>query len=42
MMGIEFVEGWDYSSEFGVDSILFVVVNELMVECMGWDDLIGC
>ena len=40
-MGIEFVAGRDYSSEFGADSTQSVVVNESMVERMGWDDPIG-
>lgn len=40
-MGIEFVEGRDYNSEFGADSTLSVIVNESMVERMGWEDPIG-
>ncbi|MBX2874748.1 MAG: ABC transporter permease [Saprospiraceae bacterium] len=40
-MGIEFVAGRDYNSEFGADSTLSVVVNESMVERMGWDDPLG-
>lgn len=40
-MNIEFVAGRDYSGEFGADSTLSVIVNESMVERMGWDDPIG-
>ena len=40
-MGIEFVKGRDYNSEFGADSTLSVIVNESMVERMGWEDPIG-
>lgn len=40
-MGIEFVAGRDYSAEFGADSTLSVIVNESMVERMGWEDPIG-
>ncbi len=40
-MDIEFVAGRDYSGEFGADSTLSVIVNESMVERMGWDDPIG-
>lgn len=40
-MEIEFTAGRDYSGEFGADSTLSVIVNESMVERMGWDDPIG-
>lgn len=40
-MDIEFVAGRDYSGEFGADSTLSVIVNESMVERMGWADPIG-
>lgn len=40
-MDIAFTAGRDYSGEFGADSTLSVIVNESMVERMGWDDPIG-
>ncbi|NET32381.1 MAG: FtsX-like permease family protein [Cyanothece sp. SIO1E1] len=40
-MNIEFTAGRDYSGEFGADSTLSVIVNESMVERMGWADPIG-
>lgn len=40
-LDIPFVAGRDYSPEFGSDSTLSVVVNEAMVERMGWEDPIG-
>ena len=40
-MGIEIVEGRDFSREFSTDSTLAVLVNEAMVERMSWADPIG-
>lgn len=40
-MNIEFVEGRNFSREFGTDSTLAAIVNESMVKRMGWNDAIG-
>ncbi len=40
-LGIPFVEGRNFSPEFGTDSTLAAVINESMVARMGWDDPIG-
>lgn len=40
-MGIEIVEGRNFSDEFKTDSTAAVLVNESMVERLGWDNPIG-
>ena len=40
-LSIPFVSGRNFSREFGTDSTLAAVVNESMVERMGWEDAIG-
>ena len=40
-LGIPFVAGRNFSRDFGTDSTLAAVVNESMVERMGWSDAIG-
>ena len=41
VLGIELVEGRGFSREFPSDTATSVMVNESMVERMGWDDPIG-
>lgn len=40
-MGIEIVEGRNFSREFSTDSTLAVLVNEAMVKRMDWEEPIG-
>ncbi|GJM33777.1 MAG: ABC transporter permease [Saprospiraceae bacterium] len=40
-MGIEVVEGRNFSREFGSDTSLAVMVNQAMVKRMNWSDAIG-
>jgi putative ABC transport system permease protein len=40
-MGIEIVEGRNFSNEFATDSIAAVLVNESMVKRLGWNNPIG-
>lgn len=40
-MNIEFIEGRNFSREYGTDSTLAAIVNESMVKRMGWDEPIG-
>jgi putative ABC transport system permease protein len=40
-MNIPFVAGRNFSREFGTDSTLAAIVNEAMVERMGWKEPIG-
>lgn len=40
-MNIEFVEGRNFSRDYGTDSTLAAIVNESMVKRMGWDNPIG-
>ena len=40
-LGMEIVKGRNFNREFGTDSTLAVLVNEAMVDRMGWADPIG-
>ena len=40
-MKIPFIAGRNFNREYGTDSTLAAIVNESMVERMGWDDPIG-
>ncbi len=40
-MGVDLVEGRNFSSAFRTDSTLAVLVNEAMVERMGWKEALG-
>ena len=40
-LDIPFVEGRNFSLEYGTDTTLAAIVNQAMVERMGWDDPLG-
>ncbi|QSE99138.1 ABC transporter permease [Fulvivirga lutea] len=41
VMGMEIVEGRNYSQEFGTDQQEAIIVNEAFVEQVGWDEAVG-
>ena len=40
-LGVEFVAGRNFSTEYGTDSTLAVLINEAMAERFGWEEPIG-